>query len=381
MSDDVPHLEPHPLALMFPRMLPEAFEELCENIQIYGLQTPIVLFQNQILEGVNRYNACLREQMPIRTENFEGDEIAAFHYVINVNLYRRELTESQRAICVCDVRKTIDRIRINDPSYTQEALARKFKTSRTMVHYALSVIQSGQDELVQAIRDGTMSVANAATLLTATDDLRHRALLHPEQAPKLAKEVKRQERLNKQSNKTLEQSTALGEKLYNVIYADPPWHFQVYSDETGMDKAAENHYPTMEMGALLDLQIPAADDCVMFMWVTVPHLAQGIELLAQWGFEYKSAWFWDKQSPGTGFWFRNQVEMILVATKGSISAPTPGEQPPQLISEAKTTHSTKPEVFAEWIAKIYPNMPKLEMFARKPRHGWDAWGNEVGYVH
>jgi N6-adenosine-specific RNA methylase IME4 len=71
------------------------------------------------------------------------------------------------------------------------------------------------------------------------------------------------------------------------------------------------------------------------------------------------------------------VELLLICVRGNAPAPAPGEQFPGFIEAPRGRHSEKPEIFAEHIERLFPNVPKLEMFARKARPGWDAWGNEV----
>jgi N6-adenosine-specific RNA methylase IME4 len=165
--------------------------------------------------------------------------------------------------------------------------------------------------------------------------------------------------------------------LYNVVLADPPWDFQPYSKLTGMDRSAENHYPVMDLDSIKTLRIPAADDCVLFLWATVPMLVQAIEVMTAWGFQYRSHLVWLKDRVGTGYWNRNRHELLLIGVRGTIPAPLPGTQPESVIAAPVGRHSEKPEAFHEMIEKLYPNVPKLEMFARSRREGWDVWGAEA----
>jgi N6-adenosine-specific RNA methylase IME4 len=157
--------------------------------------------------------------------------------------------------------------------------------------------------------------------------------------------------------------TALPDRKFGVIYADPPWKFEPYSADTGMDRAADNHYPTMDLAAIKALPVPAAGDCVLFLWATTPMLLAALEVMSTWGFTYKSAIAWIKDKAGTGYWTRNLVELLLIGTRGDVPAPAPGEQPPQVVEAPRGRHSEKPEIFAEIIEKLYPHVPKLEMFA------------------
>jgi N6-adenosine-specific RNA methylase IME4 len=166
---------------------------------------------------------------------------------------------------------------------------------------------------------------------------------------------------------------------YGVIYADPPWRFEPYSRETGMDRAADNHYPTMTLDDIRSLPVPAADDAVLFLWATSPMLPEAIEVMTGWGFTYKSHFIWVKDRIGTGYWSRNRHELLLVGTRGEIPAPAPGEQFVSVINAAAGEHSAKPAAFAEMIEEMFPSLPAIELFARGPRLGWDVWGNESNW--
>jgi N6-adenosine-specific RNA methylase IME4 len=166
---------------------------------------------------------------------------------------------------------------------------------------------------------------------------------------------------------------------YGVIYADPPWRFEPYSRDSGMDRAADNHYPTMGFDAIaaLDIREASAEDCVLFLWATVPMLPDALAVMDGWGFSYKSHCVWRKPSAGTGYWFRNAHELLLVGTRGAVPAPAPGTQLHSVIDAPLGKHSTKPEAFAAMINDLFPHLPKLEMFARRRRAGWDVWGAEA----
>lgn len=178
-----------------------------------------------------------------------------------------------------------------------------------------------------------------------------------------------------------EKQRALPTRKYGVIYADPEWRFEVYSSDTGLDRAADNHYPTSSLNEIMarDVASIAADDCVLFLWVTCPMLAAGFKVLEAWGFEYKSRFVWAKDRIGTGYWTRDNAEELLIATRGAPPAPAMGQQFAALQSAPVGAHSAKPERFAEIIESYFPTLPKIELNRRgPPRPGWDAWGNEAG---
>jgi N6-adenosine-specific RNA methylase IME4 len=177
-----------------------------------------------------------------------------------------------------------------------------------------------------------------------------------------------------------EAQMALPEKRYGVLYIDPPWKFEVYSEDTGQGRTAEAHYRTMPVEEIAKTDVPsiAADDCVLFLWATAPTLPEAFELVKAWGFTYRTHCMWAKDKIGLGFWFRNQHEVLIVAVKGNIPAPAHGTQWSSLIEAPRgAEHSRKPDAFYELIESYFPTLPKIELFARKARAGWDCWGDEA----
>lgn len=197
---------------------------------------------------------------------------------------------------------------------------------------------------------------------------------------------------------------ALPDERFGVIYADPEWDYQSYSEETGTDRSAVNHYPVSDLTDLQRRRVAdiAAPDCILFMWAIVPMLPEAFCLLDAWGFSafvrdpetgflgldksegrYVSSAVWQKYKPGAGMgmghWFRVDHEILLVATRGQPVAPLEGEQYRSVFDEpASRIHSKKPDLVAEMIDAFWPNLPKIELNRRgPPRPGWAAWGNEA----
>ena len=171
---------------------------------------------------------------------------------------------------------------------------------------------------------------------------------------------------------------------YNIIYADCPWQYKVWSKK-GQGRSAENHYPTMRIEDICALPVSsiAAPDCALFMWVTFPTLPDAFKVLEAWGFTYKTvAFVWvkrNRKSPGwfwgLGHWTRANAEMCLLATKSKpkrISAKVH-----QIIDSPVEEHSKKPDETRRRIVELVGDLPRIELFARQTTPGWDAWGNEV----
>jgi len=162
--------------------------------------------------------------------------------------------------------------------------------------------------------------------------------------------------------------------IYNVIYADPPWK---YSFSKSDSRKIENQYPTMTCAEICEMKIPAADDCVLYLWATAPKLLEALEVMKAWGFTYKTQAIWDKGKIGMGFWFRGQHEILLVGTRGQVSPPEQSKRTPSIYRHKRGKHSKKPDEIRNLIKEWFPNANRLELFCREAAEGWDVWGNEV----
>jgi N6-adenosine-specific RNA methylase IME4 len=185
------------------------------------------------------------------------------------------------------------------------------------------------------------------------------------------------ERRSRRERELADKICALPSRKYGVIYADPPWKFAPWG-ANGMDRSAANHYPEQEAADIMALDVDriAYDDCALFLWATVPMLEVGLAVLRAWGFSYRTNFNWTKDQLGLGFWNRNKHEHLLLGVRGKPPAPAQGTQWPSVIEALRTAHSAKPDIFYELIEQYFPTVPKLELYARKSRSGWDAWGNE-----
>ena len=172
---------------------------------------------------------------------------------------------------------------------------------------------------------------------------------------------------------------------YKIILADPPWSYQ--NKVTGrmngkqpQGSGAETKYPTMNLEDikklhLSDLFTTFSKDSVLFLWATTPLLPDAFEVMREWGYQYKTTIYWRKIfSLGMGFWFRGQVEPCLMGIRGDIKAFRC--QKANFIQSKVRKHSQKPDQLYAMIESLGIS-PKIELFARYRREGWDAWGNEV----
>lgn len=173
---------------------------------------------------------------------------------------------------------------------------------------------------------------------------------------------------------------------FPLIYADPPWRYE-NPPMGGTNRSIENHFPTMELDEIcaLDVLHIANDDSLLFLWATAPKLAECMDVINAWGFTYRTNAVWDKEVIGMGYHFRNQHELLLVGKRGELPPPQPTDRPPSIYCERRGEHSAKPDHYLDMIDAMYPQLTKLELFARPDgdgimpvREGWTFWGNEIG---
>ncbi|TIP38370.1 MAG: hypothetical protein E5X76_19990 [Mesorhizobium sp.] len=289
---------------------------------------------------------------------------------------------------------------VNIPERNNKATTAEIGIRRKDIHEAR--------QMRVAIAKNPAIVREALDQILASGDEPTRAALKRAIAPAV-KTLRTEDQAAKKERRAVREvelaarQTALPAKKYGVIYADPEWQFDPYSTDTGMDRAADNHYPTSDLLTLMkrDVGALAAKDCVLFLWATVPMLIEAICVLDAWGFcwierdpntgylapnkahaRYVSHWAWLKNRVGTGYWTRGKHEILIIATRGKPVAPAMGEQleswcDDMAIEADVGRHSAKPDVFAAWIEKHWPNTPKIELNARQARPGWDRWGFEA----
>lgn len=172
---------------------------------------------------------------------------------------------------------------------------------------------------------------------------------------------------------------------YGVIYADPPWR---YKDKCNAGKrGAEHKYPVMKIDEIKALPVRriAAEDCILFCWVTFPLLQEGIEVIKAWGFRYKTISFnWIKTNKlsksifmGMGHYTRSNSEVCLIGTVGRPKIQR--RDISSVIIAPRMEHSQKPAEVRKRI-ELLTSGPKIELFARGVVPEWDQFGNDPGFV-
>ena len=169
---------------------------------------------------------------------------------------------------------------------------------------------------------------------------------------------------------------------YDLIMADPPWLFDLYSAE-GEGKSAQAHYKCMDLDQIKQMPVLdlASPNCLLWLWATNPMLPQALELISAWGFAFKTAGTWVKTTKhgkiafGPGYLLRCASEPFLIATRGS---PKTAKNVRTVFHGLIREHSRKPEEGYREAEKLMPRANRLELFSRTNRAGWTVWGDEAG---
>jgi len=171
------------------------------------------------------------------------------------------------------------------------------------------------------------------------------------------------------------------DKKYEIIYADPPWN------ETGggrIKRGADKHYSLMKTKDIISLPVRdiVKDSSHLYLWVTNNRLIDGLEVMKEWGFEYRTVITWFKDRIGLGQYFRGITKHCLFGVKGNL--PYKLEEGKRCQGKTgfyakKTIHSRKPEEMRDMINLVSyrEGYNRIELFARNKTEGWDTWGNEV----
>ena len=360
----------HPAAEAFPLLTGAEFEELVDDIRQNGQRVPVTVHGGVLLDGRNRIRACETLGIDVKSDEWDGRGSPA-DFVISVNLRRRHLTPSQRACLAVELQ----------PVFAKEAKERQRehgktapgRRSDTSVKNDGSVPSDGEarSHAARSVQVSTGYVATAATIHAKFPELFAKVKSGEVKLTEARRRVARAEVQTK--------AAALPAGKFRVIYADPPWKYG--NSGMAMDGygPAEAQYPTMSVAELcaLDIKGIAADDAVLFLWVTSPMLEQAFPIIRAWGFTYKTSFVWDKVNHNFGHYNSVRHEFLLIATRGSCTPEATTLLDSVQTIERPGRHSEKPEEFRQIIETLYPSGRRVELFARTKADGWERFSNEI----
>ena len=175
-------------------------------------------------------------------------------------------------------------------------------------------------------------------------------------------------------------------RRFSTVLADPPWRFANRTGKVAPEHRRLSRYETLSIEEICSLPVP---ECVtapahLYLWVPNALLPWGIQVLAAWGFTYKTNIIWHKvrkdggpDGRGVGFYFRNVTEMLLFGVIGKNARTlAPGRRQVNYLATRKQEHSRKPDEQYEIIQSCSPG-PYIELFARGSRLHWACWGAQA----
>tara|TARA_Y100000310_G_C20564934_1_gene754993 strand:+ start:82 stop:1155 length:1074 start_codon:yes stop_codon:yes gene_type:complete len=354
-------MKTHEYANIFPLMEGVSFQELKSDIKKQGLLESIKTFEGKIIDGRNRYKACIETGIQPKFEEYTGSQ--PLSYVVSLNLQRRHLNESQRASIALETLPLFEKeakqrsgtrtdlgalMQQGSEGRAVEKAGTTFQVSPRYVNYAKK-IQAQKPEVLKEITEGKKTISEVIRQLRTED-------------------------IQKEKQEIDSGKIEMPQGVFEVIVADPPWPYNTEKKYNPEGYRGTTPYPEMSLEQIKNIQIPSADNCILWLWTTHKFMRHAFNILDSWGFREVSILTWAKNKMGTGRWLRSKSEHCIMAVKGK----------PQVLLTNQTTilhadtkeHSRKPNEFYKMVETLCVGR-KLDVFARQTRQGWEVYGNDV----
>jgi N6-adenosine-specific RNA methylase IME4/ParB-like chromosome segregation protein Spo0J len=358
-------LRAHPNAAIVPPIGRESFTALREDINRRGIQVPLEITDaDVVLDGHLRLQVALGlglAEVPVRIVNPPD----GLEYLLMAAVHRRQLEPGQRIALVLELEL-----------YQQTRGQARARQRANLKQHAstegadLPPRGKSRDFVAAAAGTSPRTAQNVITVKDADPEL-YEQIRQGRIAPdRAARQV-----LQRRRDEQLDTAPPLPDGLFDLTLGDPPWRLPGSPDSS---RAVENHYPTMPLDEIIALEVPAADDAILFLWAVNSKLPEALQVIEAWGFGYTSNFAWVKDRWGLGSYNRCQHELLLIATRGRFRPPPENKRVSSVITAPRTEHSAKPPCLYEMLEAMYPRTRKLELFARgKSRPSWTAWGNQA----
>ena len=360
------------LESLIPPLSNEEFKQLERNILEEGIRDPLITWNGILIDGHNRYRIAQEHDINYETLEKEFDNINLVkEWMIHNQFGRRNLSNYQRSVLALHL-ENVFKDRAKEKEFERKTTFQKSEKSN--LETVNSVKEIGK---VANVSHDTIAKVKKIEA-NATPEVKARLNTGQMSINEAYKEIKKEEIeiKRKEIRETFEkQDVEIKDKKYRIIYADPPWKYG-NSMPLGTTEP-QDYYLLMDTYDICAMPIKdiTEKDAVLFLWSTSPHLPEALEVAKAWGFTYKTTFIWDKIKHNMGHYNSVRHEILLVCTKGACT-PDVKRLFDSVVSEERTEHSKKPNVFREIIETIYTYGNKIELFARETPEGWDVFGNQ-----
>jgi N6-adenosine-specific RNA methylase IME4 len=365
---------------IFPEMLPEDYERLKADLQANGYdeKQPIYTYEGAILDGWNRQIACNELGIVPAIKQFYGDEVEAIQFVMRTNK-RRNLTSSQWAAIAVEADEIVEAIRQAVEAEKRRKLtgnenASKEKTMCQLIDTSFKQPERAEQKIAQTFNTNRTYVNEAGKLKTERPEVFAQVKSGEKTITEAKREIKKeeqQERFTELKEKELQPPTG----LFDVIVIDPPWQMEKIQREVAPLQVGFD-YPTMDIEDIKAFDLPAENNCHVFMWITHKHLPHGFDIFKAWGVKYVCAFVWHKNGGFQPFGLpQYNCEFVLYGRIGS----------PEFIdlknfnvcfNANRTGHSEKPAEFYEMVKRVTAGN-RIDIFNRREIDGFSTWGNQA----
>lgn len=373
---------------LIPPLTKEEFSQLEQNCIAEGIREAIIIWNDMIIDGHNRYEISLMYDLPFETnELYFKDENEVKEWMILNQFGRRNLSNYQRSILALQLEdvfkeKAKENLKLSEgkgkqksaevkvePIETRKELAKVAQVSHDTIAKVKVIEAKAPEEIKEKLSSGEVSINQVY------QDIKK------EEKKELLEQKKQQyeERILSTSNNEFKINIFNTNEKFRVIYSDPAWSYNDKQDTPNLGGASK-HYQTMSVNEICNLPVKeiSEKDSVLFLWVTSPLLEDAFEVIKSWGFKYKSSFIWDKVKHNMGHYNSVRHEILLIATKGSCVPDNKTLYDSVQSIERNDNHSEKPIDFLNIIDDLYLFGNKLEMFCRKiKKQNWYGWGNEI----
>ena len=366
---------------LIPPLSAEEHTQLTLNICKEGIREPLILWNNYIIDGHNRFEIAKQFNLEYKTINkeFENEDEVKEWMILN-QFGRRNLSAYQRSVLALELEdvfsikaKESKAEKVSHFRNTGEVLQ---KSAKPDTRKELSKVASVSHDTIAKVKKIQEKAPQEIKTKLSTGEISINAAYK-----EIKKEEKKEERVNliKEQIQDIEKGNLPKLKgLYDVVSVDPPWNYEGQSKEiTSFDsigRRVANPYPEMSTQEIKEIKLPLMDDAIVFLWTTHKFLPDAFEILKEWGLEYKATIVWNKEKIGMGAWFRMQCEFCLLGIKGKPYWDNTKHR--DIVIEPRRQHSRKPDSFFDIVNEITLGR-KLEYFAREKRKGWDIFGNDI----